>query len=194
MKGILGKKLGMTRVVKEDGNYIPVTIIECSNNVIHQLKTTEKDGYNAMVLGYAALKHPSKTKKFYHVKEVKVDTLDQLEKGKTLDVASVLAEGDRIAVTGTTKGKGFQGVMKMWNYHGGPGSHGSHFKREPGSVGARAKPGKIHLGKRMATHMGNDTQTLKSSIAYIDAEKNLIGIKGPVPGSINSYVTIKKLS
>lgn len=194
MKGILGKKLGMTRVVKEDGNYIPVTIIQCSPNVIHQLKTADKDGYNAVVLGFEARKKPTKTKKFYYLKEVKVDSLDQLEKGKSVELASVLAEGDLITVTGVTKGKGFQGVMKMWNYHGGPRSHGSHFKREPGSVGARAKPGKIHRGKRMATHMGSDTQTLKSSIAYIDAENHLVGIKGPVPGSINSYVTIKKIA
>lgn len=193
MKGILGKKLGMSRVINADGNYIPVTIIECSPNTIHQLKTVEKDGYNAMVLGYDPRKKPTKTKKFYYLREVKVDSLDQLEKGKSVEVSAVFNEGDRIAVTGVTKGKGFQGVMKMWNYHGGPGSHGSHFKREPGSVGARAKPGKIHVGKKMATHMGSDTQTLKSSIAYIDAEKHLIGIKGPVPGSINSYVTIKKL-
>jgi large subunit ribosomal protein L3 len=194
MKGILGKKLGMTRVVKEDGNYIPVTIVQCSPNIIHQLKTTDKDGYNAIVLGFDARKKPTKTKKFYYLKEIKVDSLDQLEKGKSIDLAAVLTEGDLIAVTGVTKGKGFQGVMKMWNYHGGPRSHGSHFKREPGSVGARAKPGKIHRGKRMATHMGSDTQTLKSSIAYIDAENHLVGIKGPVPGSINSYVTIKKLA
>jgi large subunit ribosomal protein L3 len=194
MKGILGKKLGMTRVVKADGNYIPVTIVQCSPNVIHQLKTSEKDGYNAVALGFEARNKPTKTKKFYYVREIKVDSLDQLEKGKAIELSTVLAEGDLIAVTGVTKGKGFQGVMKMWNYHGGPRSHGSHFKREPGSVGARAKPGKIHRGKKMATHMGSDTQTLKSSIAYIDLENHLVGIKGPVPGSINSYVTIKKIA
>jgi large subunit ribosomal protein L3 len=194
MKGILGKKLGMTRVVKEDGNYIPVTIVQCTPNVIHQLKTTDKDGYNAIVLGLDPRKRPTKTKKFYYLKEMKVEALDQLEKGKSVDIAGIFIEGDKVAVTGTTKGKGFQGVMKMWNYHGGPGGHGSHFKREPGSVGARAKPGKIHRGKKMATHMGSDTQTLKSSIAYIDTENHLLGIKGPVPGSINSYVTIKKIA
>jgi large subunit ribosomal protein L3 len=194
MKGILGKKLGMTRVVREDGNYIPVTIVQCTPNVIHQLKTAEKDGYNAVVLGFDPKRKPTKTKKFYYLREIKAETLDQLEKGKSVDIAGIFVEGDLVAVTGTTKGKGFQGVMKMWNYHGGPGGHGSHFKREPGSVGSRAKPGKIHRGHKMATHMGSDTQTLKSSIAYIDTENHLLGIKGPVPGSINSYVTIKKLS
>ena len=184
----------MTRVTREDGNYIAVTIVECTPNVIQQLKTAEKDGYNAMVLGFAPRKKPTKTKKFHYSREFKVESLDQLEKGKSIDANSVLAVGDAVAVTGTTKGKGFQGVMKMWNYHGGPRSHGSHFMREPGSVGARAKPGKIHKGKRMATRMGNETQTLKTSIEYIDAENHLVGIRGPVPGSINSYVTIKKIS
>lgn len=184
----------MTRVVKDDGNYIAVTIVQCTPNVIHQLKTVDKDGYNAMVLGFDARKKPTKTKKFHYLREFKVDSLDQLEKGKNIEANSVLAIGDAVAVTGTTKGKGFQGVMKMWNYHGGPRSHGSHFQREPGSVGARAKPGKIHKGKRMATHMGSETQTLKTSIEYIDAENHLVGIRGPVPGSINSYVTIKKIA
>lgn len=194
MNGILGKKLGMTRIVNEIGNYIPVTIVQCSNNVIHQLKNVDKDGYNAVVLGFEARKHPTKTKKFYYVREIKVETLDQLEKGKNITLEEVFTTGDRVCVTGVTKGKGMQGVMKRWNFHGGPGSHGSHHKREPGSVGANSKPGKIHRGKKLPGHMGSDTQTLRSSVAYIDPEKSLIGIKGPVPGSINSYVTIKKLS
>jgi len=194
MKGILGKKLGMTRVVKENGNYVPVTIVQCTPNVIHQLKTTDKDGYAAVVLGFEPRKKQTKTKKFYYLKEIKADPADQLEKGMTVDISTIFAAGDQVAITGITKGKGFQGVMKMWKYHGGPGSHGSHFKREPGSVGARAKPGKIHKGHKMATHMGSDTQTLKSEVAYIDLANHLLGIKGPVPGSINSYVTIKKLS
>lgn len=193
MKGILGKKLGMTRIVEENGNYIPVTIVECSPNIIHQLKTNEKDGYNAVVLGCAPRKHPSKTKKFYYVREIKADSLDELKQGASISIAEVFETGDRITVTGITKGKGFQGTMKRWNFHGGPASHGSHHKREPGSVGACAHPGKITRGMKMATRMGNDKQTRRSSVIYIDAENHLIGIKGPVPGSINSYVTIKKL-
>jgi large subunit ribosomal protein L3 len=194
MKGILGKKLGMTRIVNEEGNYVPVTIVHCSDNVIHQLKNEDKDGYNAVVLGFEARRHPTKTKKFYYVREIRVETIDQLEKGAKVAADAVLSAGDRVSVTGVTKGKGTQGVMKRWNFHGGPGGHGSHFKREPGSVGARAKPGKIHRGKKMSGHMGSETQTLRTSVAYIDSAKNLIGIKGPVPGSINSYVTIKKLA
>ncbi len=193
MKGILGKKLGMTRVVKDNGIYVPVTIIQCTPNIIHQIKTADKDGYNAIALGFEARKRPTKTKKFYYVREFHVDSLDGLEKGAAIDL-SVLAEGDIISITGVTKGKGQQGVMKRYNFRGGPGGHGSHFMREPGSVGARAKPGKIHPGKKLPGHMGSDQMTRKSSVEYIDMENNLIGIKGPVPGSINSYVTIKKLS
>jgi large subunit ribosomal protein L3 len=193
MKGILGKKLGMTRIVKDNGIVIPVTILECQPNTITQVKTTEKDGYNAVVLGFDPKKKPTKTKKFYYLKEIKVDSTDSLEKGGAIDI-SLFAEGDAVALTGITKGKGFQGVIKRWNFAGGPGGHGSHFKREPGSVGARAKPGKIHPGKKLPGHMGNVQMTRKSSIEYINPEKHLIGIKGPVPGAINSYVTIKKLS
>ncbi len=194
MNGILGKKLGMTRIVEENGNYIPVTIILCTPNTIHQLKTAEKDGYNAMVLGFAPRKRPTKTKKYYYVREVKEDSLDEVKQGAEVTIDGVFEEGDKITITGVTKGKGFQGTMKRWNFHGGPASHGSHHKREPGSVGACASPGKIVRGMKMATRMGNEQQTLRSSVIYIDAEKHLIGIKGPVPGSINSYVTIKKLS
>lgn len=183
----------MTRVVKDDGNYVPVTIIQCAPNTIHQVKTVDKDGYDAIVLGFEPRKRPTKTKKFYKLQEFRVDPSEGAEKGKMVDL-SIFAEGDLISISGITKGKGQQGVMKRWNFHGGPGGHGSHFKREPGSVGARAKPGKIHLGKKLPGHMGSDKMTRKSSVAYIDMENNLIGIKGPVPGSINSYVTIKKLS
>lgn len=193
MKGILGKKLGMSRIVK-DGIYIPVTIVQCSPNIIHQIKTAEKDGYSAVALGFDPKKKPTKTKKFHLVKEFRFESTEGLEKGKTIDIAAILTEGDRIAVTSTTKGKGFQGVVRRFNFSGGPGSHGSHFHREPGSVGARAKPGKIHLGKKLPGRMGGEQQTLKTSVEYIDLENHLVGIKGPVPGSINSYVTIKKIA
>jgi len=194
MNGILGKKIGMTRVEKANGNYVPVTLIQCASNTIQQVKTVEKDGYNAVVLAFDAKKKPTKTKKFYYLKEMRVESPADFQKGNLIDL-SIFAEGDLISLTGITKGKGTQGVMKRWNFHGGPGSHGSHFKREPGSIGARCKPGKVHVGHKMAGRMGNEQMTIKkTSIEYIDLENNLIGIKGPVPGSVNSYVTIKKLS
>jgi len=193
MKGILGKKLGMTRVIQDDGRVIPITVIECEPNVIAQIKTTAKDGYPAIVLGFMQLAKPTKTKKFRMMREFKVSEGEEFKKGEQVTV-EMFAEGDKVSVTGTSKGKGVQGVVKRYKMAGGPMTHGSHFKREPGSVGARAKPGKIHKGKHMAGHMGDETVTLRSSVAYMDKAKNILGIRGPLPGSINSLLTIKKLS
>jgi large subunit ribosomal protein L3 len=193
MKGILGKKLGMTRVIQDDGRVIPITVVECEPNVVAQVKTTEKDGYPAIVLGFMQLRNPTKTRKFHVMREFRNEANEEFKKGETVTV-EMFAEGDKVSVTGTSKGKGFQGVVKRYHMAGGPKTHGSHFKREPGSVGARAKPGKIHRGKHMAGNMGNEQVTLRSSIAYMDKEKNILGIKGALPGSINSLITIKKLS
>ncbi len=190
MKGILGKKIGMTRVIQDDGRVIPITVVECEPNIVTQIKTTEKDGYPAVVLGFMQLSRPTKTKKFRHLREFKGASEEQKE-GEKITV-EIFKEGEPVVITGVSKGKGVQGVMKRHNYAGGPGGHGSHFKREPGSIGARAKPGKVHRGKKMSGRMGGDTITTKTLIAYMDKSKNILGIKGAVPGSINSLVTIKK--
>lgn len=197
MPGILGKKVGMTRIIQDDGRVIPLTVVECTPNVITQVKTTEKDGYPAIVLGFDALSKPMKTQKFHHMKEFKIvenpDGNDQgLEKGAELTV-SRFEIGEVVKVTGVSKGKGFQGVMKRHHFRGGPRSHGSHFKREPGSIGMRAKPGKVIKGMRMAGQMGNENITLReATIVYVDLEKNLLGIKGPIPGSKGTLVIIRK--
>jgi len=193
MTGILGKKLGMTRVIQDDGRVIPITVVECEPNVVAQIKTTETDGYPAIVLGFMQLRNPTKTRKFRMMREFPLNAGEEYKQGDSVTVES-FAEGDKVSVSGTSKGKGFQGVVKRWKMAGGPGSHGSHFKREPGSVGARAKPGKIHKGKHMAGHMGNEKVTLRTSIAYMDKSKNILGIKGALPGSINTLLTIKKIS
>ncbi len=192
MTGLLGKKLGMTRVIQDDGRVIPITVLQCDPNTITQIKTVEKDGYPAIVLGFAALKRPTKTKKFYFSREFRIKGDENLKKGDLLAI-DIFKEGEAVSVTSTSKGKGFQGVIKRWHMAGGPGSHGSHFHREPGSVGARAKPGKILPGKHLPGHMGNEQCTLRTSIVYIDTAKNLIGIKGGVPGGNNCFVSIKKL-
>jgi len=192
MSGILGKKLGMTRVFQDDGCVIPITLVECEPNEVVQVKTVEKDGYPAVVLGFAARKKPSKTKKFYHTKEFKITEGDTFNKGDkvTLDLFKEIGE---VEVTGISKGKGFQGVMKRHNFHGGPGSHGSLQHREGGSIGARAKPGRVEKGKKMAGHMGLGSITRRNiKVSYLDPEKNLIGLKGPVPGPIGSLVIIRK--
>jgi large subunit ribosomal protein L3 len=193
MKGILGKKLGMTRVIQDDGRVIPITVVECKPNEITQIKTTEKDGYPAMVLGFMKLSKPTKTKKFRYLKEFRVEASDEVKKGEEVTV-DIFEPGEEIIITGVSKGKGFQGVVRRHHFAGGPGGHGSHFKREPGSIGARAKPGKVNRGHRMAGRMGCETVTLKTAVAYLDKPKCLIGIKGAVPGSINSLVAIKKIA
>jgi large subunit ribosomal protein L3 len=191
MKGILGRKLGMTRVIQDDGRVIPITVVECEPNVVTQIKTTEKDGYPAIVLGFMQLPHPTKTKKFRHLKEFRINAEEEIKNGEKVTV-EIFKEGETVVITGTSKGKGVQGVIKRHHMAGGPASHGSHFIREPGSIGARAKPGKIHRGKRMSGRMGCETVTMRTLIAYTDAKKNILGIKGAVPGSVNSLVTIKK--
>jgi len=183
----------MTRVIQDDGRVIPITVVMCEPSVITQVKTAEKDGYRAIVLGFAKKNNPTKTKKFKFVKEIKIDEGEEYKKGDTVS-AEIFSEGDKVSVTGISKGKGFQGVVKRHHMKGGPASHGSHFKREPGSVGARAKPGRILRGKRMPGHMGDETVTSRTSIAYLDTKNHLIGIKGPLPGGNNSYITIRKQS
>ncbi len=192
MTGILGKKLGMTRVMKDDGRVIPMTVIQCDPNTITQVKTVEKDGYPAIDLGFSAIKKPTKTRKYYFLKEFPIKGDEGLKKGDTL-TAEIFKEGDEVSISATSKGKGFQGVVKRYHMAGGPASHGSHFHREPGSVGARAKPGKILPGKHLPGHMGSETVTTRTSVVYLDLKKNIIGLKGPVPGGISSLVSIKKL-
>lgn len=193
MLGMFGKKLGMTRIIQDDGRVIPVTVVHCEPNTVAQIKTMDKDGYPAIVLGFSMLKNPTKTKKFRRLKEFRIKEGEEFKKGDAITI-DIFNEGDAINVTGISKGKGFQGVVKRHHMAGGPSSHGSHFIREPGSVGARAKPGKIHRGKRMAGHMGNEKVTVQTSIIYLDKEKNILAIKGPIPGANKSILTIKKLS
>lgn len=191
MSGLLGEKLGMSQVINEDGTVHPVTYVSISPNVITLIKTEEKDGYNAIVIGYKKLKKELKTKKFKHLKEFKVDDVSVYKIGDTLSLEN-FKEAEKTTVSGISKGKGFQGVMKRYGFHGGPKTHGSHHKRRPGSVGACAKPGRIKKGQKMPGRMGNDKTTLRDrSILSIDIENNIIGIKGALPGSYHSLITLK---
>jgi len=191
MPGIIGKKLGMSHVFQDDGRVIPITFIQCKPNTVVQVKTQGKDGYPAIVLGFDAYKNPSKNKKFKALKEFRVENPDTFQKGQALDL-SQLKEVSSVTITATSKGKGFQGVVKRHHFAGGPASHGSHFHREPGSIGMRAKPGRVNKGHRMAGHMGSETITVQGrEVVKIIPEKELLAIKGPVPGANNSYVFIK---
>ena len=194
MPGILGTKIGMTRLISQDnGRVIPLTVVQCSPNMIAQVKTAEKDGYPAVVLGFNKLSRPTKNKKFRHLKEFRIEEEEEYQKGDQIKV-DIFEENEVVKVAGTSKGKGTQGTIRRHNFSRGPMSHGSHHKREPGSIGACAKPGRIHKGKKMAGHMGGGTVTIKKAqVVYLNPEKNLIGIKGPLPGSKNSLVIIGKI-
>lgn len=192
MPGILGKKIGMTRVYDDEGRVIPLTVIECAPNKVVQVKTDEKDGYPAVVLGFDALKKASKNRKFRHMREFRISDVGSLKAGDEVKV-DIFEDSEKVKITSVSKGKGFQGVIKRHNFSRGPETHGSHHHREPGSIGACARPGRVHKGKKMPGRMGGDSVTLSSvEIVYRDVEKNLIGIKGPVSGTKGTLVIIRK--
>ena len=191
MPGILGKKIGMTRLIQDDGRVIPLTVVECQPNKVVQVKTTEKDGYPALVLGLDAFKKPSKNRKFRHLTEFRSEEGSH-EAGDDVKV-DIFELGEKVRVTSISKGRGFQGVIKRHNFSRGPETHGSHHHREPGSIGACTRPGRVHKGKKLPGHMGTDKKTLKAvEIVYVDAAKNLIGLKGPLAGANGSLITIRK--
>ena len=184
----------MTRVQEADGKMIPMTIIECAPNTVTQVKTVEKDGYSALVVGVDDTVKTKKTRPFRHMREFKIaaEEAANFKKGDQISLES-MKDVALVSICGISKGKGFQGVMRRFNFRGGPRSHGSHFHREPGSVGCRAKPGKIAKGRKLPGHMGVDTVTLTSvKVAYLNPENNLIGIKAAVPGAIGSIIIITK--
>lgn len=191
MPGIIGKKLGMSQIIQDDGRVIPVTFIRCQPNQIVQVKTEGNDGYPAIVLGFDAYKNPSKNKKFKSIKEFRVESADEYKKDEIIDL-SKLDGVETVTICATSKGKGFQGVIKRHNFSRGPETHGSHHHREPGSIGTCAKPGRVLKGKKMPGQMGNQRVTLKDRIVVkLIPEKELIAIKGPIPGANNGYVCIK---
>ncbi|QQR83425.1 50S ribosomal protein L3 [Candidatus Peregrinibacteria bacterium] len=191
MPGIIGKKLGMSQLIQDDGRVIPVTFVQCQPNTVVQLKTEAKDGYPAIVLGFDAYKNPTKNQKFKVLKEFRVDNPESYQVGQTVDI-SILADVASVNVTGVSKGKGYQGVVKRHGFTKGPETHGSHHHREPGSIGMCAKPARVLKGKRMPGHMGVDQVTLKGrSIEKMFADQELIAIKGPLPGANTGYLVIK---
>ncbi|ORJ63095.1 50S ribosomal protein L3 [Geothermobacter hydrogeniphilus] len=204
IKGILGKKLGMTQIYAADGRRVPVTVVEAGPCVVLQKKTVESDGYNAVQLGFAPkaahrvnkpeLGHFKKAGKgaFAHLKEFRVKDIDGINVGDEVTCADIFQIGDIVDITGTSKGKGYQGVMKRWNFAGGRSSHGSKFHRAPGAIGCSAWPSRVFKGKKMAGQMGNERVTTQNlAIVDVRPEQNLLLIKGAVPGSRNSVVTIR---
>ena len=201
MKFILGKKLGMSQVFDEAGKVIPVTLVQAGPCVVTQVKTQEKDDYTSVQLGFGKKRQLSKPlsghlkdlENFRYLREFRLDKTDDFKRGDEVK-ADIFKEGDSVSFMGTSKGKGFQGVVKRHNFKGGPASHGHrHVLRRPGSIGG-AYPQHVQKGVRMAGRMGADKITIKESpVVSVDAEKNIIAIKGPVPGVRNSLLVIKEV-
>src|SRR3989338_11361862 len=176
MPGIIGKKLGMSQVIQDDGRVIPVTYVICEPNEVLQIKTPQTDGYPAIVLGFDAYKHPSKNRTYKACREFRVENTENYKKGQKISI-DILSQVPTVTITSVSKGKGFQGVMKRYNFSGGPGSHGSTHHHEHGSVGTRAKPGRVQKGKRLPGHMGTEMVTLKNRpVVSIYADKNVLAI------------------
>ncbi len=182
----------MTRLFQDDGRVIPVTVVQCEPNEVTQVKTMEKDGYPAIVLGFSKLKKPTKTRKFKLSREFKVleNELENYKKGDTVGLDK-FQDIEVVKVSSVSKGKGFQGVIKRHNFSRGPESHGSHHHREPGSIGTRAKPGRVAKGKKLPGRMGTDKVTLqKVKVVKVDTENNIICLKGALPGANGALITI----
>lgn len=205
MKGILGKKVGMTQIFDEDGTVIPVTLIEAGPCFVTQRKTKEEDGYNAVQLGFGETSEARLNKPMAghlnragappvrHLREFRVDNPDDYEDGQQIDV-SVFEVGDLVDVTGISKGKGFAGVVKRYGFRGGPKTHGQSDRwRAPGSAGAGSTPGHVFKGTRMAGQMGNERVTVENlKVALVDADKNLLAIRGAIPGGKNGFVIVRE--
>ncbi|AEH45325.1 50S ribosomal protein L3 [Thermodesulfatator indicus DSM 15286] len=206
VQGLIGKKLGMTRIFTPSGEAVPVTVIELGPCTVVQVKTQDRDGYNAVQLGFKPKKLTKLNKPmqghftkagldhgFYVLKEFKVDDPEAFSPGQVITLADLSIEpGKKIKVTGKSKGRGFTGAIKRWGFRRQPMSHGAkQVHRKPGSSGASAFPGRVIKGKKMPGHYGNETVTIRNlSIVDVKPEKNVILVKGAVPGSVNSYVYV----
>ena len=200
---ILGRKLGMTQVWDEDDNVVPVTVIQAGPCTISQVKTKATDGYEAVQIGFGEIK-PQRVNKplaghfkaqgvepMRYLREVRVEDASEYKTGDQVTV-EIFADSKAVDVTGTSKGKGFQGTIKRWNFHRGPMTHGSRNQRRPGSIGQCAYPARVRKGLHMAGHMGNERVTVKNlKLVRVDAEQNLLLVKGAVPGGKNALVQVR---
>lgn len=204
VNGILGKKIGMTQIFNKDGEVVPVTVIKAGPCFVVQKKNKTNDGYDAVQLGFIEKKKErvnkplsghfakAKTPTSYHLKEFKGDSLDQYQLGQKI-TCDIFKVGEFVDVSGKTKGRGFTGVMKRWDFAGGPGSHGSMFNRAPGSIGSSSDPSRVYKGMRMGGHYGNETATVQNlQIVAVKPEEGILLIKGGIPGAVNSILEIKK--
>lgn len=200
-QGLIGRKVGMTQIFTEKGEVVPITVIEAGPCYVTQVKTTQSDGYNAVQLGFERAKRLNKPERGHlHdlpplkiLRELRTDDVDQYQVGQTLDV-SLFAQGDVVDVIGTSKGRGFAGAMKRHGFRGGPKTHGqSDRQRAVGAISSGTTPGNIRKGLRGPGHMGSErVTTLNLRVELVDAERNLIGIRGSVPGPRGGLVFVRK--
>jgi large subunit ribosomal protein L3 len=204
LKGLIGKKIGMTQIFDDNGAAVPVTLIEAGPCFVTLVRSVEKDGYSAVQLGFEEVKPKRLTGgEIGHLKRVNLPPLKflrefkakdvELKEGDKLDV-SVFALGEKVDVSGTSKGKGFAGAVKRYHFRGGPKTHGASDRlRAPGSNGATTTPGRVYKGHRGPGHMGNDAVTAQNlKVVLVDAERNVIGVNGSVPGARGGLVVIKE--
>ncbi len=201
--GLLGKKIGMTRVYSEQGQAIPVTVIEAGPCVVLQKKTEARDGYSAIQVGFDPKKESRINKPqtghfkasgkggFYHIKEFRIVDPDAYELGQEIQLAELIKIGDEVHISGKSKGRGFQGVIKRYGFKGGRKTHGSMFHRRPGSIGCSATPSRVVKGKKMPGRMGNDLLTRKNlTVVDVRADENILLVKGSVPGAKQGLLQI----
>ena len=202
-KGIIGKKIGMTQIFDENGLVIPVTVIEAGPCTVAQVKTVETDGYNAIQLGFGEVKAKhinkpemghfakSKLEAKKHLREFRLDDISNVKVGDEIK-ADIFKAGEKVDIQGTSKGKGFQGVIKRHGQHRGPMGHGSMYHRRPGSMGPTSTPGRVFKGKKLPGHMGHVTVTIQNlDVVRVDMDKNVILVKGSVPGCKGAILKIK---
>jgi len=202
IEGLLGKKLGMTQIFDETGQVVPVTVLEVGPCVVTQVKTMERDGYEAVQLGFGTRKRPNSPQRGHtrasgtnsrYLREVKVDNIAEYSVGQVLD-CTAFSDGEFVDVTGKSKGKGFAGVVKRHNFAGGPKTHGqSDRHRAPGSIGASATPSHVMKGMRMAGRMGNERKTVQNlSVVRVDQSRNVVLVRGSVPGASGELILVRR--
>jgi large subunit ribosomal protein L3 len=203
--GLIGRKVGMTQVFQDDGTMVAVSVLAIEPNTVTRLRTTERDGYTAVQLGTESARKltkpeagqlkalPKAAQALATIREFRVDSVDDFSVGQTVSIDDLFSAGDEIDVSGVSKGKGFAGHIKRHNFHRGPKSHGSDHHREPGSIGPGTTPGRVYRGMKMAGHMGDDMVTIKKvRVVRTDPDRNLLLVKGSLPGARGSLILVKK--
>jgi large subunit ribosomal protein L3 len=199
--GLVGRKVGMTQVFQDDGTMVAVSVVAIEPNTVTRLRTAERDGYTAVQVGTDVARQLSKPEagqlkglpKVATVREFRVDSVDDLSVGQSVSIDDVFAAGDLVDVTGVSKGKGFAGHIKRHHFKRGPKTHGSDHHREPGSIGPGTTPGRVYRGMKMAGHMGDERVTIKKvRVVRTDPDRNLLLVKGTLPGARGGLILVKK--